>query len=1152
MDENNAKIYTQGSICSDSNGEETFKNDESLFADRRICLIGNLAEDNKLHSVAESFGVPVVCSENGLEYVNDNACCTYYVIDTFDGDIYNALSKSRQIILGPPALQQLAKNEKKELPDNTRPLFNIAMRGVVVCFTGFRCKDELIKLIPLIHHMGGSIRKHMTAKVTHLIANKCGGEKYQYASTFKLPVMNLQWVIDSWDHRCELDFNASVDTFISNYKLKPFYGARVCFLGFPEDEENHMREVLLSNGGTVASADDSTCTHVVMENSEVYTLEAANAPLSPKINSNLKTFLSEPSNLQSEVIRTPNNNSIADLNLLQVSNSASTICLGTVHETSNNDDLVNEMDSICFEDQSLNVSGICKRKRKFVSPDANAIIKRKREKCYSERRKKVSNFFKTPISYFANRRRTIDASSLSRSLNDSVISPSGIFNVETLSNLSTCIESEDTPRCSLRKSKKNLFSRTFSSSRFIRSKSKKSLMNNSKLSFTDELDMVEKEKLNSSCFPDISFNPIPQIPSGYSGLGSEMAQSSRTPSALAVVDESSVAERPDVAKAFVIKAEWFWTSVQKEYSLDEKEYLFDDYIEHAAITSPGVRRESQTATPSSTSRRKRKRIQETVKLLLQQSQSPATHKRRSSVSDAGLLSVSGSFLDCTASPNDKALLDKAESKEAPQITSARHQVFLELVQTESNYVEILSIIVKLFKQYLEEMLDEDPLLNNTELNLIFGKLPPIHETHVKMLDELRWTKAHWSEERSIGDVIIKYSTELQRAYPPFINYFEEMKEVLTKCDQSKPRFHAFLKAMQTRPECGRQSLQELMIRPVQRLGSISLLLNDLLKHTTKNNPDHGALDRALAALREVMTHINEDKRKTEGQVTLFNIFNDIDNCPPDIVSSHRSYITKVEVTQLGSSEGLSSKGSNLVLFLFSDQLEVCKKKSKAFNSMKSPSASVSSFQLQGKTVVKPYKHVKMMALNTIKRVIDIKETEDCQKVFSLVCRGNDDLKEKLFSFAVTDDDVDKVDFLKSLTRTMANNVCCADAEKFMAYLEPQQLDIDTSDLSTNTLTKAFKFAKTRLKVGRTFSFNKSTPSKLKRAVSSMMSPFGSSTNLTPASQLANMRLASYSNINELGSNAENSDEPPPVAPMSVQPTRKVKSSSLNVNTFKRL
>lgn len=82
----------------------------------------------------------------------------------------------------------------------------------------------------------------------------------------------------------------------------------------------------------------------------------------------------------------------------------------------------------------------------------------------------------------------------------------------------------------------------------------------------------------------------------------------------------------------------------------------------------------------------------------------------------------------------------------------------------------------------------------------------------------------------------------------------------------------------------------------------------------------------------------------------------------------------------------------------------------------------------------------------------------------------------------------------------------------MAYLESHQLDIDTSDVSRGTLTKAFKFAtRTRLKVGRAFSFNK-TPSKLKRAVSSMMSPFGSSNNITPSSELAQMRLASYNNI----------------------------------------
>lgn len=98
-----------------------------------------------------------------------------------------------------------------------------------------------------------------------------------------------------------------------------------------------------------------------------------------------------------------------------------------------------------------------------------------------------------------------------------------------------------------------------------------------------------------------------------------------------------------------------------------------------------------------------------------------------------------------------------------------------------------------------------------------------------------------------------------------------------------------------------------------------------------------------------------------------------------------------------------------------------------------------------------------------------------------------------------------------------------------------ELEVDISDVNVSTLSKAFKLAaKTRLKVGflcsyleayqpnrfslliqvgRAFSFNK-TPNKLKRAVSTMMtSPFGSTNSLTPASQLAQMRLASCTNIN---------------------------------------
>lgn len=60
---------------------------------------------------------------------------------------------------------------------------------------------------------------------------------------------------------------------------------------------------------------------------------------------------------------------------------------------------------------------------------------------------------------------------------------------------------------------------------------------------------------------------------------------------------------------------------------------------------------------------------------------------------------------------------------------------------------------------------------------------------------------------------------------------------------------------------------------------IFTFLADILKHTPKSNPDAKKLEEALRAIKEVMTYINEDKRKTEGQLAMFDIFNDIDNCP---------------------------------------------------------------------------------------------------------------------------------------------------------------------------------------------------------------------------------------------------------------------------------
>ncbi|XP_046622512.1 protein ECT2 isoform X3 [Neodiprion virginianus] len=1273
------------SSTSDINSEEAAATEPLIIPrKKRICLVGSTGEDPALGAAAQQFSVPVLKSEQGTEYVEDTTYCTYYILSKFEGADYDTLHKTAHRILGPTALLQLAE-KKESLPSINRPMYTQSMLGTIVVFTGFRKKEELTRLINMIHNMGGSIRKDMGNKVTHLIANCCGGDKYRYAITFRIPIMSSDWVLELWNARDDVASSSSNDKLIADYKLKPFFGAKVCFFGFPDDEKTHMYEVLQQQGGEPAEIDDPNCTHVVTNNDggQTSTLDKSRASWYRSYSKQeFRSLTSERScDIESSqnfsfVYYNPYTNekipnscpsSISSIHSQRCCNCLCHFCFCN-YNCEKNSTMVrrkrraDDSSSSPRDDSTMEkfcVTGFpktskhCQRHRAPKHPRYDSAISLNDSSIDGGGNYHSDDSGYSALNSLGSSMLNLTQLSLSQAFDNptnlsfaSIRSPSRIFS--TVKNLSKQSRRFLTPRrYVLLKRHSSCVSESTQTARLYSNQNKKifriySHPNLSRNSCSEESPRLLRKNNSFSSLRDIgnnsytswAFNVYPKrdkiqknscccccsrerylvnyfrrmfgikfysglfesksslrngaakctssVPSAFSysndlknranGAGEKTKRDHEKPDN-SVVDESNVNSLPDLAsvRAHIVKAEWFWTSVQNEGAAYEKDYLFEDYLESVMSPMAMARRDSQAATPRTAStKRKRKRMAETLCSLVQNgADSPAVHKRRSSISDAGHLSVSGSFLDCTSSP-DKQLdaipeVEAVSTEAGRKNLSPRHQVFLELVTTESNYVGILSTIMTLFKEPLEDLIEmSGELLNSTEAKIIFGNFPPIYEVHKKMLEELRYNASHWAEDVSIGNIFLKYAPDLVKAYPPYVNFFENTKEMLDQCDQNKPRFHAFLKICQTKPECGRQSLKELLIKPVQRLPSISLLLNDILKHTSKSNPDHSALELSISSIKEVMTYINEDKRKTEGQLVMFDIFNDIDNCPAHLVSSHRSFIGKCEVMELG--EGLSGRGDHLVLFLFTDTLEICKKRSKAFNSLKSPKEA-NGLHPTKLSQGKPYKHIRMLSLSTIKKVVDIRETDECQKVFALMVRSNQELKEKLFSFTITDEEVNKTNYLRTLCRQMANSVCKADADTFLISLDSHQLEIDTSDVALGTLSKAFKslfhnfyleymdpFAsRTRMKVGRAFSFNK-TPSKLKRAMSTMMSPFGSTNSLTPASQqLAQMRLASCNNINELGNGGSGSPtrDEVLVAPMSVQPTRKAKCSSLSMASLRR-
>uniref|UniRef100_A0A9J7XI42 Epithelial cell transforming 2 n=1 Tax=Cyprinus carpio carpio TaxID=630221 RepID=A0A9J7XI42_CYPCA len=539
-----------------------------------------------------------------------------------------------------------------------------------------------------------------------------------------------------------------------------------------------------------------------------------------------------------------------------------------------------------------------------------------------------------------------------------------------------------------------------------------------------------------------------------------------------VVEENSIKELPFTPskRLYVVKQEWFWGSIQMDARAGEIMYSYEK------PESPAMKKAvSLLSLTTPNSGRKRRRLRETLAQLTKETEiSPFPPRKRPSAEHS--ISM-GSLLDFSNTPDtcksigENAKPPKSSTPALPK-QSARWQVSKELYQTESNYVDILATVLQLFKYPLEkEGQVGGPILAQEEIKTIFGSIPDIYDVHTRIKADLEELVMNWSEEKSVGDIILKYSRELVKAYPPFVNFFEMSKETIVKCERQKPRFHAFLKINQSKPECGRQTLVELLIRPVQRLPSVALLLNDIKKHTSDENPDKVTLEKAIESLREVMTHINEDKRKTEGQKQIFDVVYEVDGCPANLLSSHRSLVHRVETIALGDKP--CDRGEHVTLFLFNDCLEIARKRHKVITTFRSP--------LGQTRPPAQLKHIALMPLSQIRRVLDIQDTEECQNAFALVVRPPTEQENLLFSFQLTAEDTLKSTWLKTLCRQVANTICRADAEDLIQSTDPDSVQVSTKDMDS-TLSRASRaIKKTSKKVTRAFSFTKTPKRVLQRA-----------------------------------------------------------------------
>lgn len=62
----------------------------------RVCLVGSVATDTEAYQAVQTLNVPLVISETGAEFINDDSHLTYFVLADFEGPVYDKLYHSKQ------------------------------------------------------------------------------------------------------------------------------------------------------------------------------------------------------------------------------------------------------------------------------------------------------------------------------------------------------------------------------------------------------------------------------------------------------------------------------------------------------------------------------------------------------------------------------------------------------------------------------------------------------------------------------------------------------------------------------------------------------------------------------------------------------------------------------------------------------------------------------------------------------------------------------------------------------------------------------------------------------------------------------------------------------------------------------------------------
>ncbi|XP_045076144.1 rho guanine nucleotide exchange factor 1-like [Coregonus clupeaformis] len=207
-------------------------------------------------------------------------------------------------------------------------------------------------------------------------------------------------------------------------------------------------------------------------------------------------------------------------------------------------------------------------------------------------------------------------------------------------------------------------------------------------------------------------------------------------------------------------------------------------------------------------------------------------------------------------------------KDLSKKETKRQEVINELFATEHAHVRMLSVLQTVFWKPLER----EELMTTTELATIFPSLDEIIDMHYAFYEHLKKLRQHNFIVKAIGTTLLNRfgGTEgewFQKLTSRFCSHQTWALEQLKIRQKKDPRFNAFILEAESRPQCRRLQLKDIIPTEMQRLTKYPLLLENIAK-CTEDTLEKESIQQSAECCRKILNHVNEEVKQMENLLTL--------------------------------------------------------------------------------------------------------------------------------------------------------------------------------------------------------------------------------------------------------------------------------------------